>query len=90
MRVKPQIGRRVILFPILHPHRATKDIGNILTKHMGNTFSIGMVWTYGTTVQGSLMRMQQPQGYGTEGYQPSILLFGDAHRLTYQGLGDED
>jgi len=67
-------------FPLILPKKdrcTTKDIGNRLTKNIGNTSPTGIARvSEGKRRQGRVMRRQQTQRDGTKVNEPAMLSWG--------------
>lgn len=72
-------------------HCATKDIGNKLTQHIGNsTPRVTLGLGGGRGGQGRAMRIQKTQRNRSEGNQPTILGFRNTNHFSYKGLAHKD
>src|SRR4030042_3226267 len=72
---------------MISPSCATKDIGNKLTKNIGNTSPMGIGGVgEGKGRQGRVMMIQKTKRNRAKGNQPAVLVFGDTYRLSDQSL----
>ena len=74
-----------------HPHCATTDMGNKLSKHIGNSPLMVMdAMGGGKRRQRRAMSMQETKRDGPKGNQPTIFVFRDSYQLSDQCLTYKD